>query len=72
MTNISQVKQSLLFANLPDGTSYTLAVLDDDRLAVLRNGMVVETAQSGAEGVNFAVDRFVAYTENPQRSDMRE
>jgi hypothetical protein len=69
--NSPHIKQSLLFANMPDGTTYTLAVLADDQLAVLRDGVILETDRHCENGLDRAVDRFVAYTESPQQIDMK-
>ena len=56
----ANVKQSLLYAKAADGAIYLLAMTPDGRWAILRDGLLIETAESGDSGADHAVDRFVA------------
>jgi hypothetical protein len=60
VVNEANVKQSLLYAKAADGAIYLLAMMPDGRWAILRDGLLIETADSGAQGADRAVDRFVA------------
>ncbi len=59
----SSVKQALLRSVLPDGTVILLVVLHDDRCAVLRNNEIVHEARGDADGIDGAVQRFMAMTQ---------
>jgi hypothetical protein len=59
----SSVKQALLRSVLPDGTVVLLVVLHDDRCAVLRNNEIVHEARGDADGIDGAVQRFMAMTQ---------
>ena len=48
---------------LPDGTVVTLAVLHDDRCAILRNSETIHEAAGDADGIDGAVQRFMAMTQ---------
>ena len=60
VVNEANVKQSLLYAKAADGAVYLLALTPDGRWAILRDGLLIETAESGDCGADHAVDRFVA------------
>ena len=60
VVNEANVKQSLLYAKAADGAIYLLAMMPDGRWAILRDGLLIETAESGDQGADRAVDRFVA------------
>ena len=60
MAKEANVKQSLLYAKASDGAIYLLAMMPDGCWAILRDGLLVETAESGDSGADRAVDRFVA------------
>jgi hypothetical protein len=53
------VKQTLLYAKTQDGTTYALAVLPDDRLAILRDGHPYNDRNDGADDAIGTVDRFI-------------
>jgi len=57
------VKQALLRSVLPDGTAVLLVVLHDDRCAILRNNEMVHQANGDADGIDGAVQRFMAMTQ---------
>ena len=60
VANEANVKQSLLYAKALDGAIYLLALMPDGRWAILRDGTLVETAESGENGADRVVDRFAA------------
>ena len=53
------VKQTLLYAKIGDGTTYALAVLRDDQLAILRDGQLFSAGNDGIAGAAGTVDRFI-------------
>ena len=57
------VKQALLRSVLPDGTVVMLVVLHDDRCAIVRNHETVHEAAGDADGIDGAVQRFMAMTQ---------
>ena len=57
------VKQALLRSVLPDGTVVLLVVLHDDRCAILRNSKTIHEAAGDADGIDDAVQRFMAMTQ---------
>ena len=57
------VKQALLRSALPDGTVVLLVVLHDDHCAILRNDELVHEAGGDADGIDDAVQRFMAMTQ---------
>jgi len=57
------VKQPLLRSVLPDGTVVLLVVLHDDRCAILRNNVPIYQAGGDADGIDGAVQRFMAMTQ---------
>ena len=58
-----RVKQALLRSALPDGTVVLLVVLHDDHCAILRNDELVHEAGGDADGIDDAVQRFMAMTQ---------
>jgi len=58
-----RVKQALLRSVLPDGTVVLLVVLHDDRCAILRNSKTIHEAAGDADGIDGAVQRFMAMTQ---------
>jgi hypothetical protein len=58
-----RVKQALLRSVLPDGTVVLLVVLHDDRCAILRNSQAVHEAAGDADGIDGAVQLFMAMTQ---------
>ena len=58
-----RVKQALLRSVLPDGTVVLLVVLHDDRCAIVRNADVIHEAAGDADGIDGAVQRFMAMTQ---------
>ena len=57
------VKQPLLRSVLPDGSVVLLVVLHDDRCAILRNDEIIHEASGDADGIDGAVQRFMAMTQ---------
>jgi hypothetical protein len=57
------VKQPLLRSVLPDGSVVLLVVLHDDRCAILRDNEMIHQAGGDADGIDGAVQRFMAMTQ---------